>query len=168
MSEPITAAISAEIVAARGIQGGTRDDVAAAARAAGAPASFTASALRNLESGRRCPSVQELLWLATALGVPVRQLLGEHRDLFGHDVHRPPQCGPVEDATRSAIEDLGELTGRQLALAEIAYALAEDLDGSGEKRQPAQLARQLSETLEALWSLQPPPAEVGDDGLGPE
>ncbi|MEU4592917.1 hypothetical protein [Micromonospora aurantiaca (nom. illeg.)] len=167
MTEPISAAISAEIEAARAAHGGTRDDVAAAARAAGAPATFTASALRNLEIGRRAPSVDELLWLATALSVPVRQLLGEHRELFGHDAYRPPECGAVEDATRSAVEDLGELTGRQAALAQLAYALAAEVDGSGEKRQPAALAKALTDTLEQLWKLKPADTEQDDD-LGAE
>ncbi|MFG1898682.1 hypothetical protein ACGFIP_32210 [Micromonospora zamorensis] len=167
MTEPISAAISAQIVAAKAAHGGTRDDIAAAARAAGAPKTFTASALRNLEIGRRAPSVDELLWLSTALAVPVRQLLGEHAELFGHDAYRPPRCGAVEDATRAAVEDLGELTGRQGALAELAYALAADIDGSGEKRQPAQLARALTDTLAQLWLLQAAPTEEDDD-LGAE
>lgn len=161
------AAISAAITAARQLQGSTRDDVAGAARVAGAPATFTAAALRNLEAGRRCPSVDELLWLAAALGVPVRQLLGELKDRFGHDVQRPPTCGAVEEATRAAVEDLGDLTGRQPALAQMAYALAADLDGSGEKRQPAQLAKALSDALAVIWDLQPAELEQDDD-LGPE
>lgn len=167
MSESITAVISAAIVAARQTQGSTRDDVAGAARSAGAPPTFTAAALRNLEAGRRCATVEEMLWLAAALEVPVRQLLGEHAHLFGHDAYRPPQCGPVEDATRTAVEDLGELTGRQLALAPVAYALAAEVDGSGERRQPAQLAKALSDVLAAIWELAPVEPERDDD-LGPE
>jgi transcriptional regulator with XRE-family HTH domain len=164
---PAIAAISLAIASARQVQGSTRDDVAGAARNAGAPAQFTAAALRNLEMGRRCPTVEELLWLATALAVPVRQLLGAHAHLFGHDVYRPPQCGPVEDATRAAIEDLGDLTGRQPALAQLAYALAAEIDGCGEKRQPAQLAKALSDALAVIWDLQPLEPEP-DDGLGAE
>ncbi|MBM7083613.1 helix-turn-helix domain-containing protein [Micromonospora humidisoli] len=167
MTEPISAAISAAIAAARTAHGGTRDDVAAAARAAGAPATFTAAALRNLEIGRRSPSVDDLLWLAAALNVPVRQLLAEHADLFGHEAYRPPECGAVEDATRSAVEDLGELTGRQEALAQLAYSLAADIDGEGDRRQPAQLARALTDTLDQLWQLKPAPTEE-EDGLGAE
>ncbi|MFG3418735.1 hypothetical protein [Micromonospora sp. NPDC048063] len=167
MTEPISTAISAEITAARTAQGGTREDVAAAARLAGAPATFTAAALRNLEIGRRSPSVDELLWMAEALSVPVRQLLGEHRELFGHDAYRPPTCGAVEDATRSAVEDLGDLTGRQEALAQLAYALAADIDGEGEKRQPAALAKALTDTLDQLWKLKPADTEQ-DDELGAE
>ncbi|MEV4705040.1 helix-turn-helix transcriptional regulator [Actinoplanes sp. NPDC049316] len=169
MSDTITPAISAEIAAARQRHGGTRDDVAAAARTAGAPPTFTAPALRNLESGRRSPTVDELLWLATALDVPVRQLLGEHAHLFGHDVYLPPECGNVENATRTAVDELGDmLTGRQRALAEVAYALAAELDGEGEKRQPAQLAKTITETLAAIWELQPPLDEDDDDDLGAE
>jgi transcriptional regulator with XRE-family HTH domain len=168
VSDSISAAITVEIGGARQRQGVTRDDVAAAARAAGAPPSFSSAAFRNLEAGRRCPTVDELLWLATALEVPVRQLLGEHAHLFGHDAYRPPECGRVEDATRLAVEDLGELTGRQRALAEVAYALAAELGGSGEKRQPPALAKALSDTITAIWDLVPVKPEVDeDDGLGP-
>ena len=97
----------------------------------------------------------------------MRQLLGEHAPLFGHDAYRPPTCGAVEDATRVAVEELGDLTGRQRALAEVAYALANDLDGSGEKRQPATLAKALSDALAAIWDLVEVDAEVDDD-LGAE
>ncbi|SNY28993.1 hypothetical protein [Paractinoplanes atraurantiacus] len=169
MSDSITAAISAQIVYARQLSGSTRDDIAAAARKAGAPATFTAAALRNLEAGRRCPTVDEVLWLADALATPVRQLLGEHADKFGHDAYRPPECGAVEDATRTAVEELGDdLTGRQRALAAAAYALAKDLDGAGDKRQPAQLAKTLADTLAAIWELQPFEDDDEEDDLGPE
>ncbi|MEV6693379.1 hypothetical protein AB0M35_18105 [Micromonospora sp. NPDC051196] len=167
MSESITAAISAEITAARAAQGSTREDVAGAARAAGAPSTFTASALRNIEGARRCATAEELVWLAAALDVPVRQLLGAHRDLFGHEAYRPPACGEVQDATRQAVEDLGELTGRQLALAKLAYALAAEIDGGGEKRQPAAVAKALADTLDRLWELKPVETEQDDD-LGAE
>ncbi|MGJ3223771.1 hypothetical protein ACQEUV_33090 [Micromonospora aurantiaca (nom. illeg.)] len=167
MTEPISAAISAEIEAARAAHGGTREDVAAAARAAGAPSTFTAAALRNLEIGRRAPSVDELLWLATALSVPVRQLLGEHRELFGHDAYRPPACGEVEDATRTAIEEFGDLTGRQRALAAAAIKMAAELDGSGERRNPQQLSDAIARRLTEIAELKPADTEQDDD-LGAE
>lgn len=166
MSESVTAAISTALLVARQVRGSTRDDVAGEARKAGAPSAFTAAALRNLESGRRCPSVDELLWLAAALAVPARQLLGEVAQEFGHDARRQPQ-GPVESATRTAVKQLGELSGRQPALAEVAYALAADIDGQGEKRQPAQLAKALGDTIATIWELQPVVDEQDDD-LGAE
>lgn len=164
MIPSITAAISAQITAVRQAHGSTRDDVAAAAQAAGAPGTFTAAALRNLETGRRAASVDELLWLAAALEVPVRQLLGEHACLFGQDP-RAAAYGPVEQATRQGVEELGELSGRQDALAELAYALAGELDGQGERRQPAQLAKALTDAMDRLWDLRPVQIEE-DDGLG--
>lgn len=167
MTDPITTTISAALVIARQRHGGSRDEIAAAARAAGAPVKMTASALRNLESGVRCPSVEELCWLADALAVPVWRLLGDHAAMFSPDDVAPPTGGPVEVATRAAIGGLGDLSGRQKALAAIAYTLAQELDGVGEKRQPPALAKTLTDTIAALWDLNPLGDEEDDD-LGAE
>ncbi|WP_320067878.1 helix-turn-helix domain-containing protein [Micromonospora sp. RTGN7] len=165
MSEPISARITGEIVAARRVQGTTRDEVAAAARRAGAPASFTAAALRNLETGRRAPSVDELVWLAAALEVPVRQLLGEHRRLFGADLETPPSCGPVESATREAVRGLGELDGREYPLAEAAYALARKLDADAGMATAA-VSKELRAALADIWEGRGDD-EDEDEDLGP-
>lgn len=165
VSGTITGAITAEIGAARRVQGTTRDDVAAAARRAGAPASFTAAALRNLETGRRAPAVDELLWLAAALEVPVRQLLGEHRHLFGADVETPPACGSVETATREAVAQLGDLDGREIPLAEAAYALAARLD-DGPGMAAAAVAKELRAALADIWEGRSVDEE-DEDELGP-
>lgn len=150
VTEPISAGITAEIAAARRVQGTTREEVAAAARRAGAPASFTAAAFRNLETGKRAPSVDELLWLAAALEVPVRQLLGEHRGLFGADVATPPACGAVESATREAVKSLGDLDGREFPLAEAAYALARKLDEDAGMATAA-VSKELRAALADIW-----------------
>ncbi|MCW6010328.1 helix-turn-helix transcriptional regulator [Micromonospora sp. CPCC 205371] len=167
MSEPISAGITAQIVAARRRQGSTRDEVAAAAQAAGAPTSFTTAALRNLESGRRAPSVDELVWLAAALATPVRELLGEQRHLFGADVAVRPECGPVEDATRRAAEQLGALDGHEAALMEGAYVLARALD-AGAGMATAAVHKEYRATLAALWEDRAGDEDDDDDeDLGP-
>lgn len=165
MSERISARISAAIRDQRESQGITRDELAAAVREAGAPDSFTTAALRNVESGRRDTSVDELVWLAVALRVSVRDLLGEHVDLFRPE-DRPPDCGPVESATRDAVDDLDNLAGHQLALAESGYALARQLD-AGAGMAAAAVAKELRATLKEIWDLAPPEAEKEDE-LGPE
>jgi transcriptional regulator with XRE-family HTH domain len=167
--------IAAHLRSLRGARGQGRDEVAAGARAAGAPPAMTAAALSNIETGRRDQdghrrrevSVDELVWLAAALGVPVRQLLGEHADLFGHPATpaRPP-CGDVEAATRQSVEDLGDLAGQEPALAEASYALAAALD-AGAGMSTAAVARELRATLQALWAGRSPDDVDDDDDLGP-
>lgn len=151
MTDSINVAISANVLATRQEREATREEMASACRALGAPATFTAAALRNLETGRRPPSVDELVWLATALHVPVRGLLGEHADLWGgDDGDVPPGCGAVEAATRRAVAGLPGLDGHQLALAESAYALARQLD-DGAGMAAAAVGRELRATLKDIW-----------------
>jgi transcriptional regulator with XRE-family HTH domain len=151
LSEPISAGITAALRAARTTAGSTRDEVAAAAQRAGAPASFTAAALRNLESGRRAPGVDELVWLAAALATTPRALLGEAADLFGADEAVEAAAGPVEAVTRAGVADLDDLDGHQLALAESAYALARQLDGDAGMATAA-IARELRAHLADIWA----------------
>jgi hypothetical protein len=126
---------------------------------------MTAAALRNLESGQRCPTVDELVWLAAGLAVPVWQLLGDHASEFSAADYEPPTGGDVESATRNAVDGLGELSGRQQALAAVAFTLAAELDEAGEKRQSPALAKTLTETLTAIWDLNPL-GDEDDDDLG--
>jgi transcriptional regulator with XRE-family HTH domain len=151
VSEPISAAITAALRVARERVGSTRDDVAEAVRTAGAPASFTASALRNLESGRRAPTLDELVWLAAALTTTPRALLGEHGALFGADEPAQPYAGPVEAVTRAGVAELDDLDGHQMALAESAYALARQLDGDAGMATAA-IARELRAHLADIWA----------------
>lgn len=160
-TEPISATITAEIMAARRVQGTTRDEVAAAARLAGAPPTFSAAALRNIETSRRGVTVDELVWLAEALGTPVRGLLAEHAETFGADVAAAPVCGPVEAAARAAVDELGELDGAEAALAEAAYVLARTLD-EGAGMAAAAVAKQYHALLSALWEARDDEDE--DDG----
>ncbi|NIL40496.1 hypothetical protein HCB17_04425 [Salinispora arenicola] len=164
VSEPISAVVTAEIGVARRVRGATRDEVAVAARAAGAPAAFTAAALRNLETGKRAPSVDELVWLAVALEVPVPQLLGAHRDLFGADT-APSGCGAVEAATRESMRELGDLEGREHPLAQAAYALARKLDTDAGMATAA-VSKELRAALADIWEGRSAEDE-DDEDLGP-
>lgn len=165
MSEPISGRISALLTEIRRAQGATRDELAALARSAGAPESFTTAALRNLEIGRRATTVDELVWLAAALRVPPRQLLGEHAGLFGQDEKPDIDGGPVETAARAAIQELPHLTGHQLALAQSAYALARTLDGDAGMAAAA-VGRELRATLKDIWDAVPDDDDDEDD-FGP-
>lgn len=166
MSEAITARITEQVRAIRQAQGITRDELAALARAAGASDSFTTAALRNLEIGRRAATVDELVALAVAFRVPVRQLLGEHALLFGADDSKPDlDCGSVELATRTAIQDLADLSRKQLALAEVAYALARKLDEDAGMAAAA-VAKQHAATLGEIWAGLAPDDDDEDD-FGP-
>lgn len=165
MSELISAQITSLAREIRVTQGITRDELAAAVRSAGAPASFTTAVLRNLEIGRRAPTLDELIWLAHALQVPVRQLLGSHAALFGADAEQPT-CGNVEAATRKAVQEFVDLDGHQLALAESAYVLARTLD-DGAGMAAAAVAKQHAAALKEIRDTAP----IGDgdeDPLGAE
>jgi len=171
----ISDTIAAQMRSLRSAHGTGRDELAAAARAAGAPPAMTAAALSNIETGRRDPdgrrrrevTVDELVWFAAALQVPVRQLLAEHAGIFGHPAtpDRPP-TGDVEAATRESVEELGDLAGQEPALAETAYALAAALD-AGAGMSTAAVARELRATLAALWAGHLPADDDDDDDLGP-
>ena len=60
--------------------------------------------------------------------------------------------GPVEEAVRSDIEQLGDLVGVEPALSEMAYRLAREIDAGGgeDGKQLAQLNRELRATLAQL------------------
>lgn len=150
MTEPISAAITAGLAVERRRQSLTREEVAAAAQAAGAPDTFTSAALRNVETGRRGVTVDELAWLAAALDVPPWQLLGDQADRFTPPAPPAPAGGPVEEATRAAIDELGALDGIEAPLAAAAAALARALD-DGAAMATAAVSKELRATLAQLW-----------------
>jgi transcriptional regulator with XRE-family HTH domain len=166
MSEGISAAISVAIVNIRDRIGLTRDELAAAARLAGAPAGFTAPALRNIESGRRAVSVDELVWLAAALAVSVRDLLGEYAGLFGAELKPPPAFGAVEEAARRAVEELDGLTGAEQPLVEGAFVLAKALD-DGAGMATAAVHKEFRAALAAIWEGRADDEDEDADDLGP-
>lgn len=177
--EPRVASISDVIAdrirAVRAAQGVGRDELAAAARAAGAPATMTAAAIGNIETGRRDSqgrrrrevSVDELVWLATALHCSPRELLGENAPLFAGDPDRGRSYGDVESATRAALEQLGELVGQEVALAASVLTLAQALD-DGAGMATAAVSKELRATLKAIWDARTTDPGDDDDDFGPE
>ncbi|MFI9552637.1 hypothetical protein [Nonomuraea endophytica] len=73
--------------------------------------------------------------------------------------------GPVEQAVRDDVEQLGDLAGVEPSLSEMAYRLAKEIDDGGEdaKLLP-QLSRELRATLAQLMDARAP--EEDDDDLG--
>jgi transcriptional regulator with XRE-family HTH domain len=153
MSGPITAAITAQIAARRQAQGLTRDELSAGARAAGAPDTLTSAALRNIEIGRRSVAVDELVWLAAALHVPVWELLGDHAESFSRAKPVDSEAGPVEEAVHRAVEKLddADLIDQAPVLVEAALALARQLD-AGAGMAAAAVSKELRATLDAIWA----------------
>ncbi|MFG2070977.1 hypothetical protein ACGFKZ_29370 [Micromonospora tulbaghiae] len=165
-SEPITARISAEVGAQveteRKRQSMTRVELAAAAVAAGAPETYTDAALRNAETARRGVSVDELLWLATALDVSPRDLLGEYADRFGASASADPLAGEVETALRESLKELGDLDGALVPLAAQALVLARALDGDAGMAVAA-VSKELRALVEKLWEGLDDEEEEGPD-----
>ncbi|MER7002219.1 helix-turn-helix transcriptional regulator [Dactylosporangium sp. NPDC000555] len=171
----------------------TRDAVAVSAREHGAPASFTAAVLRNIETGRpdaagnrrRMVSVDELVVLAAALDVSPLELIDtEYAELFGAQTAPVPapatktceRCasisGGVQSSVREDVDLLGALEGVEPSLAELAFRLAQAIDdGGGEDgRQMPALAKELRSTLLELRKLTAARRadDDDDDDFGPE
>jgi hypothetical protein len=74
-------------------------------------------------------------------------------------------AGPVEEAVRSDVEQLGDLVGVEPSLSEMAYALAHEIDAGGgeDGKQLASLNRELRQTLAQLLEGR---AADDDDDLG--
>ncbi|MET9705361.1 MULTISPECIES: hypothetical protein [Streptomyces griseus group] len=73
--------------------------------------------------------------------------------------------GPVEEAVRSDVDQLGDLVGVEPSLSEMAYALAREIDGGGgeDGKTLPQLNRELRQTLAQLMEGR---AADDDDDLG--
>lgn len=147
-------------------EGLSRDDLAKAARDAGAPADFTGNVIGYIETGRRDKdgrrrrevSVDELLALAGATGRPPVALIGAHGELFGADEVDCRRCadnrGQLEAVVRQDVAELAELEGVEGSLAEAAYALANRIDtlaGDDRRYLPA-LSKELRATLESIMA----------------
>ncbi|MFE7791307.1 hypothetical protein [Streptomyces sp. NPDC057460] len=74
-------------------------------------------------------------------------------------------AGPVEEAVRSDIEQLGDLVGVEPSLSEMAFTLAREIDAGGgdESKLLPQLNRELRQTLAQLLEGR---ATDDDDDLG--
>lgn len=74
-------------------------------------------------------------------------------------------AGPVEEAVRSDVEQLGDLVGVEPSLSEMAFTLAREIDAGGgdESKLLPQLNRELRQTLAQLLEGR---ATDDDDDLG--
>jgi predicted RNA-binding Zn ribbon-like protein len=75
-------------------------------------------------------------------------------------------AGPVEEAVRGDVEQLGDLVGVEPSLSEMAYRLAQEIDAGGgeDGKQLPQLNRELRQTLAQL--LEGRATDDDDDDLG--
>ncbi|TCO64942.1 hypothetical protein [Actinocrispum wychmicini] len=182
----MTSVASAAITAFRKREGITRAEFAEAAWEHGAPATFTATVVGALETGRRSAggrrreiTLDELVFLAATIGVPPVALLGEQAVVFTGDT--PAQCprctartGTLQRRVREDIDALGDLAGVDPSLAETAYVLAEAIDSGGGEggRMLPRLTRELRATLEQILASAPagdlPDDDEDDDLAEPE
>ena len=164
--------------------GMSRDELASAARDAGAGEQFSAAVVGFIETGRRqdgrrtrLAALDELLPLAVALEVSPLELLGsDSAQLFigesGAARVECPSClaspGPVESVTRSDLAQLGELSTLEPTLVETAYRLAAAIDearGEAARALPA-LTKELRSCVEQLAAGRRRTQEPDEDDFG--
>lgn len=183
---PISDAIAERVRTLRNREGLRRDELAAAARAAGLPETFTGVALGNIETGRRDPagnrrrevSVDELVALAAALGTSPLDLLADHAAIFGASGVDCPRCageqGAVERRVRDDVRNLADPRDFEPSLAEQAYVLAAAIDritsGRAEPKGLPSLTRELRATLGEIQQgrrgFEDPDDDEDEDDLG--
>jgi transcriptional regulator with XRE-family HTH domain len=157
--------------------GMSQEDLAAAARDAGAGDSFSGSVVGFLETGRRQDgrrtrffALDELVPIAAALEVSALELLGDTGQLFVGDTSSiPVECprcvasaGGMEKATRDDLGRLGDLSPLETTLVEAAYRLAAAIDAGEDARALPSLTRELRSTVQELSAgrrREPPPPE---------
>ncbi|WP_319460078.1 helix-turn-helix transcriptional regulator [Micromonospora sp. RTP1Z1] len=147
--------------------GMSREDLAAAASEAGAPAGLTGTVIRFLETGRpgrdgqrtRYFTLDELAALAAGLEVTPMELLGDQAVLFVGQAGRPAACptcaagvGEMTRVVREDVDKLGELGELEPTLVATALRLAGAIDGAtGEAAARLHLlTRELRATVEQL------------------
>lgn len=145
--------------------GMSQEDLAQAARDAGAGDTFSASVVGFLETGRRDSgrrtrlfALDELVPIAAALEVSPLELLGDTGQLFvGETSSIPVRCpgcaaraGGMEDVTRADLGRLGELSPLETTLVEAAYRLAAAIDAGEEPRVLPALTKELRATVQEL------------------
>lgn len=155
MSDQVSAQISAAVLDARSRSGASRESVIDAARRAGAPDRFTVPVLRNIEDGKRQPTVAEVLWLAAALEVPARDLVDADVAKAFAPAAAQHRAGPIEEELQAAISQIvaespDGLDGREATLAKTALSLAGVLDRGG-TQSPAAVAREMRMILAEVW-----------------
>jgi transcriptional regulator with XRE-family HTH domain len=160
----------------------SREQLADAAREAGAAPDFTAAVLRFLETGRpdsagvrtRLFALDELWALALALEVTPLELLGDTAGLFvgdSADVRVSVKCptcvrkaesGGLEEVARTDLAGLGDLSTLETTLVETAYRLAAAIDAGEDARALPGLTKELRATVQELSAGRrrvPPPPE---------
>lgn len=164
--------------------GMSQEDLAEAARSAGADDTLSGSVVGFLETGRpragrrtRLFALDELLPLAAALEVSPLELLGsDSAELFigdrGDVRIECPSClaspGPVETVVREDLAKLGDLATLEPTLVETAYRLAAAIDearGDAARALPA-LTKELRACVEQLAAGRRRQAEPEDDDFG--
>lgn len=175
----ISDVIGGRILDLRKRAGMSRDDLADAAREAGAPATLTGTVIRFLETGRpgkdgrrtRYFSFDELLGVAAGLEVSPLELLGDQAAHFGAAPADCGRCGAqpgdVERTVRADLAALDDLQELETSLAQTAYVLARAVDAAAAedaKALPA-LTRELRACIEQITAARRGRAEPDpDDG----
>ncbi|MEU9888663.1 helix-turn-helix transcriptional regulator [Sphaerisporangium sp. NPDC051011] len=148
----------------RGERGWDQRELAERVTRAGRPVS--ASVLSKIESGARRIDVDDLVAIAAALEVsPALLLLAAPAAEAGQAPPGPPVNASVAAAVREDIEALGDLTGLEPSLAQMACRLATAIDAGGgeDGRLLPALNRELRATLAQLVEGR---AKEDDDDLG--
>lgn len=144
----------------------SQEDLAAAARDAGAGDGFTATVVGAMESGRRREgrrtrlfTLDELLPLAAALEVSPLELLGDDSaQLFvgesGAVRFECPKCAARTDAmervTREDLAQLEPFSPLEVTLVETAYRLAKAIDATEDARALPALTKELRATVQEI------------------
>ncbi|GAA0971234.1 MULTISPECIES: helix-turn-helix transcriptional regulator [Actinocorallia] len=154
--------LATEIVRMRGLRGW--DQRTLAARITEHGRALSASVLGKVEAKKRRVDVDDLVAIAKAFGVPASRLLGE----ADYDEPKPERVpGALGLQVDDDIAALGDLEGMAPSLAELARALAREIDSGTlfDSRSLPPLARELREVLTKLAELAAG-EDDDDDGLG--
>jgi transcriptional regulator with XRE-family HTH domain len=166
---PAGAHVGHAVARAREARGWDQQELTKRLTAAGR--SMSQPIVSRIEAGGRRVDVDDLVALAVVLDVSVLALLPDDGRRSSGAAPRPaalavaPDVGPVEGALTEDIEALGDLSGMEPTLAEVAYRLARQMDGQrpvscdecgcavdvpSDPRLLPQLAKELRATVAAL------------------
>ncbi|MFF3127219.1 helix-turn-helix domain-containing protein [Streptomyces sp. NPDC057908] len=166
---PAGAHVGQAVARAREVRGWDQQELTVRLTAAGRP--MSQPVVSRIEAGSRRVDVDDLVVLAAVLDVSVVALLpddGRRAPAAASVVlvpARSDEAGPVEGALTEDIETLGDLSGMEPTLAEVAYRLARQMDGQrpvscdecgcavdvpSDPRLLPQLAKELRATVAAL------------------
>lgn len=170
------------VARAREARGWDQQELTKRLSAAGRP--MSQPIVSRVEAGSRRVDVDDLVALAAVLDVSVLALLPEDGRRAPDAAPRPTvpavasDAGPVEGALSEDIEALGDLSGMEPTLAEVAHRLARQMDGQrpvvcdecgcmvdvpSDPRLLPQLAKELRATVAALVEGRAPDDDDDDD-----